>query len=135
MIELVYPELSFELLGSAFKVFNTIGYGLHEKYYHRSYEEELAIRHIPFEREVTINLMYGDKHIGKGFLDFLIDKKIVVEWKIGYQLGQLPMRQVYGYLRGGRCELAIILYVTRDGIKYRRVLNPDFKHSDKIRTH
>jgi len=35
---LFYPELSYELVGLAFEVYNNLGFGYQEKYYTRAYE-------------------------------------------------------------------------------------------------
>jgi len=41
MKELVFPELSYKVIGIAFKVFNSLGYGHQEKYFQRAIALEL----------------------------------------------------------------------------------------------
>jgi len=36
------PELSYKIVGIAYKVFKELGFGYQEKYYQRAYELELA---------------------------------------------------------------------------------------------
>jgi len=38
---LVYPELSYKIIGSIFEVFNNLGYGYQEKYYQKAIAKEL----------------------------------------------------------------------------------------------
>lgn len=122
-VNLVYPELSYKLVGLAYKTFNDLGYGYPEKYYQLAYEENLKREKINFEREKFISLQYLDKKIGKYFLDFIVEGKIVVELKIRAKIGYTDIKQVVGYLRATGCQLAILIYLTRDGVKYRRVVN------------
>lgn len=138
MADLVYPELSYQLVGAAFKIYNSLGYGIQEKYYQRAYANELQMLKLPFKQEYCIDLLYNNNKIGKCFLDFLIDNKIIIELKTQPQAKNIPISQVYRYLRATKLELAIIIFFTRDGIHSQRVLNPDFKrlehYSNDIRT-
>jgi GxxExxY protein len=49
--------------------------------------------------------------------------KIVVELKVRPRLGYTHIKQVMDYLKTIGCKLAILIYFTRDGVKYRRVIN------------
>lgn len=56
-------------------------------------------------------------------MDFVIDNKIVVEFKVRPRLGYIDIKQVLNYLKVGGFKLAIIIYFTNSGIKYRRIVN------------
>lgn len=47
----------------------------------------------------------------------------MVELKARHNLGYPYIKQVMNYLKAGNYKLAIILYFTKDGVKYRRILN------------
>ena len=121
--KIIYPELSYKIVGSAFEVFNGLGYGLNEKYYQRAFEKALEQRRIPFKKEQQIKLYYGGQPIGSYFLDFVIENKIIVELKVRPKLGYVNVRQVMSYLKTAGYKLAILIYFTREGIKYRRIIN------------
>lgn len=120
---IIEPELSYKIIGLAFEVFNDLGYGMSEKYYQRAIAGLLEESKIPFQKEQYVKLLYRDKPIGSYFLDFVIDKKIVVELKIRPRLGYVHIKQVMGYLKSTGYKLAILIYFTRDGVKYRRIIN------------
>lgn len=122
-VGLVYPELSYKLVGSAFKVFNDLGYGLPERHYQQAFGELLKRQNLPFRKEQPVSLEYLGEAIGKYFLDFVVDDKIVIELKVKPKMGYIHIKQVVGYLRSTGYKLAILIYFTRDGIKYRRVVN------------
>ena len=122
-IELIYPELSYQIVGAAFKVFNELGYGMSEKYYQRAFAKALEAENIPFKQEYLVHLHYDGQPIGRCFLDFVVADKIVVETKVRQKLGYTHIKQVMNYLKATRFKLAILIYFTSDGVKYRRVLN------------
>ncbi len=121
--KIIYPELSYQIIGAAFRVFNIVGYGLREKVYQQSFARELELLKLSFVKECLVEIMYKDEKIGKFFLDFIVENKIVVELKVRSRFGYTDIRQVMDYLKAGGYKLAILIYVTRDGIKYRRILN------------
>jgi len=123
MSEIIYPKLSYEVIGAAFKVFNNLGYGHNEKYYQRAFSEELKIRKLDFEREKEVDLLYLGKKIGKYRLDFIVENKIVAELKVLSDFRQRHIKQVLGYLKQTKLKLAIIIYFTKTGVRYRRVVN------------
>lgn len=91
--------MSYELVGSAFKVFNNLGYGHNEKYYQRAYEKELESRDIDFTREKKVDLKYFEDKTGTYYLDFLVENKIVVELKVLSVFRYRYIKQVLGYLK------------------------------------
>lgn len=121
--KVIYPELSYKILGVAFQTFNELGYGVSEKYYQRVFAKKMEEAGVPFGREQMINLHYKNQSIGRYFLDFIADGKIVIELKVKPKLGYTHIKQVMDYLKITDCKLAILIYFTRDGVKYRRVLN------------
>jgi len=72
-------------------------------------------------------LWYNGECVGKYFLDFLIDKKIVVEFKVIPNFRHVHLKQTLEYLQTVNLKLAILIYFTRDGVRYRRIINPKFK--------
>ena len=129
MAEGVFPELSYKIVGIAFKIFNESGYGFPENYYQKVFSTLLNKEKIPHQREKCIQLTFAGEKIGKYFIDFLVDNKIVVELKVRPSIGYTNIRQVMGYLKSGQYWLAILIYFTRQGIKYRRILNSDLRTS------
>ena len=126
--ELLYPELSFKLVGLAMELFNKIGYGMPEKYYQKAYAELLTRESINYQKELYVNLSFEGLPLTKHFLDFKIEDKIVIEFKVRHRLGYVHIKQVTAYLKATGCELAILIYFTPEGIKYRRIINSAQKY-------
>ena len=67
--DLVYPELSYKLVGVAFTVSNELGFGHLEKIYQRAFAKELALQKLNFEEQVPYSVLYKGEVIGKNYLD------------------------------------------------------------------
>ena len=79
--DLIYPELSYSIVGCAFEVFNKLGPGHTEKIYQKAFDEALKMKGINFSEQVYYNILFNEKIVGKGFLDFEIENKVIVELK------------------------------------------------------
>lgn len=127
MIELIYPELSYKIVGVLFKVHSKLGGRYQEKYYQRAVEVALREEEIQFEREITANLTFGKTKIGKYILDFLIEGKIILELKTKPEFDREDFRQIMAYLKAKNLKLGIIANFRGAKLVYKRVLNPDCK--------
>ncbi len=79
--DILYPDLSYKIIGCAFDVYNSLGAGHHEKYYQRALSEAFSSKKLKFSQQVYYPLKYRNRIIGKNFVDFLIEGKIIVEIK------------------------------------------------------
>ena len=52
--DILYPDLSYKIIGAAFDAFNKLGPGYDEKYYQKAFAEILASSGILFKKEVKI---------------------------------------------------------------------------------
>jgi len=118
-----YPELSYSLIGLAYDVFNQLGYGYHEKYYQRAYAQELTAKELPFKKEQLVKIQYNGQSIGRYFMDFVIDDKVVVEWKVASEFYGKHIKQVLAYLRATNLHLGLIILCAKEGIRIKRIAN------------
>lgn len=125
--KIIFPDLSYKIVGSAFKVFNGLGWGLSEKSYQAALNNELKEKGIIFKREVYIPLEYKAQNIGKYYADFIAENKILIELKVVSKFGYVHARQVLNYLQAAGLKLGILLYFTKEGVKYRRIINPNIR--------
>ncbi len=121
--KVVHKELSYRIVGILFEVYNELGYGYKEKYYEKALEVALSEQKIKFRTQVPFILKFKEKIIGRNYLDFLIEDKIVLEIKKGKHFSKNNLDQVKQYLKITKLKLAILANFTPAGIKYIRVLN------------
>jgi GxxExxY protein len=77
------------------------------------YEEalcvELALRGIPFARQVPISVNCKGQKVGEGRLDLLIDKILVLELKAVEELAPIHVAQILSYLKATRLHLGLLI--------------------------
>jgi GxxExxY protein len=120
---LIYPELSYKIVGCAFDVYNQLGYGHSEKIYQRALAESFRSKQIKFIEQVYYNIKFNEKIIGKSFLDFEIESNIIVELKKDYRFSKTHIDQVLDYLKISSLKLAILFNFTKEGVVYKRIIN------------
>lgn len=74
-------QLSYDIIGSAIEVHKILGAGLLESVYEDALCIEFEDQNIPYERQKEIGIAYKGRSVGKGFVDILVDKRVVVELK------------------------------------------------------
>ena len=127
---IILPELSYKVMGVLFKVHNKLGPTYQEKYYQRAIAKELDTQSIHFKREKQIELTYEGDTIGKYFLDFVIDNKIILEIKAHPFIRKEWTNQVIAYLVSTDLPLGIIANFRTPKLTYKRIVNPNLK--DKL---
>jgi len=123
MSEIIYKELSYKLIGLAYQIQNKLGYGMKEATYKNAFEELLKQENIEYKREFYYPVKINNKLIAKKYFDFIIDEKIILEFKIGSDRYLDCYRQLLDYLKSSQYKLGIIIRLTKDGIKVKRIPN------------
>ncbi|HRY63015.1 MAG TPA: GxxExxY protein [Patescibacteria group bacterium] len=121
--KVIYPELSYKIMGILYSIFNDLGYGYQEKYYQRALIMAFGQAGIKFKSQLYVKLKYKDASIGFYLADFLIEDKIILEIKVGDHFSQQYIAQTYAYLKATKLKLAILAHFTSRGIISKRILN------------
>lgn len=130
MADILYKELSYEVVGALFDAFKSLGANYQEKYCQRAVAKFLIKRNISFKREIPVEIIVEGEHIGRHFLDFLIDSSVILEIKKGNRLNMSDIKQVLMYLKTTGLKLGILAYFGSNGVTCKRIIN----NSRKIRT-
>lgn len=120
--DFMHKDLTEQLIGAAFKVYNKIGYGFREKEYQRAYASELVLAGLGFTREVYGTLKYNEKVISKFYLDFLVEEKVVVELKVAEDFYKKHFEQVMAYLREKNLNVGLLIIFTSQRVLVKRIV-------------
>lgn len=121
--DILYPELSYKIVGVLFDVFNDLGYRYQEKYYQRAVAAAFGNLGIKFKEQVLASLEFKGRPIGRYFYDFLVEDRIILELKRGDSFSRSDIQQILGYLTRSSLNLGILARFSSRGLKFRRIIN------------
>ncbi len=122
MVELIYKELTFAIIGAAMEVHRILGPGFLEIVYQGALEKELTLRGIPFERKVKLPVIYEHTISGEYEADLVIDKKFVVELKSVPRLNASHQAQAMHYHVATGLRLALLINFGAGSLGHQRVI-------------
>ena len=121
--DLVYPDLSYKIIGCAFEVFNEIGSGHKELAYQKALNISFKNSGLSTKEQVYYPLTFKDEVIGRNYFDFLVDDKIIVEIKSLSKFTKGHYDQVLNYLNTSGLKLALLISFGSEEVKCKRVVN------------
>ena len=119
---IIYPELSYEIMGAIFEVHKALGPGFLEKIYEKALIEELSTRGMKIETQKVIDLTYKNKRVGTHRLDVVVNDRVVVELKTVDRFSIHHKAQLTSYLKASGYKLGILVNFSSSKIEYQRVL-------------
>ncbi|MFC1571345.1 GxxExxY protein [Candidatus Margulisiibacteriota bacterium] len=122
MADLIFPELSYKIVGLLFRVFKDLGAGLQEKHYQKAVKHLLEKEDIPFLEQVRFDIELYGNFIGRYYFDFIIDNKIVLELKARSYFYRNDTYQILSYLKKSGLKLGLLARFSSDGVKVKRIL-------------
>ena len=121
--DILFPELSYQIVGVCFEVFKLMGPGHHEKVYQRAVATELGRRKLEFKKELSVTTYFKETVVGRSYLDFLVEGKVILELKKDSGFSKHHIDQVLKYLRETNLQLGILVNFTQQGVVSRRIVN------------
>lgn len=122
-IDLVYPELSYTVVGVLFDVYNALGPGYKEVYYERAVARGLERAGLTYKRQMPYKVTYRGDLIGRCYFDFLVENKIILELKKGDYFSRRGVHQANEYLKASGLLLALLVNFTSNGVRCKRIVN------------
>jgi len=123
MAEIIYEELSFQLMSAVFEVHNVLGSGFLEKVYENALVEEFGMRDIPVETQKQIAVSYKGSNAGSYYADMLVDGKIIIELKAVEKLTRLHEAQLLNYLKATGIKLGYLINMGGKSVEYKRFVH------------
>ena len=93
-------ELTYEIRGAIFDVYNTLGPGLLESVYEEALTFELQQRGLEVIRQMEVPIMYKENELKTPLrLDILVENQVIVELKSVEEMKPVFAKQLLTYLR------------------------------------
>ncbi|MFT5753977.1 MAG: GxxExxY protein [Flavobacterium sp.] len=122
-----HQELTKNIIGVYYDVYNELGYGFLEKVYHKAMLIELHKRGYVIESEKKLNVYYKNEIVGEYVPDIIINESVIVELKCVEYLIETHENQLLNYLKATNCEVGLILNFGKDPQFIRKIFTNDLK--------
>ena len=116
-------QLTFDIIGCAMKVHNTLGNGFHEVIYQRCLAIELERAGIEFGREVEQTIYYNGINVGTRRADFVVENKVIVELKALINLEDVHLAQAKNYVVAYKFEKGLLINFGALSLQYKLIFN------------
>ncbi len=115
-----YEEITEAIIGSAFEVHNTLGYGFLEKVYQRALQVELLRRGHSAEVEYAIKVKFKNVIVGEYAADLLVDGKVIVELKVAKEYNPQDEPQLLNELKATGVEVGLLINFGKEKVEFKR---------------
>ena len=122
MPNIIYKQLSIDIIGCAIIVHKTVGPGFLEHVYEESLCVELKLNHIPYERQKVYSVYYKGNPVGSYISDFVINDKIILELKSVTSINKNMEAQLLNYLHVSKLRVGYVLNFRNSVLEFKRLV-------------
>ena len=119
-------EISYEIRGAIFDVYNELGPGLLESVYEEALAFELQQRGLEVARQVEVPILYKGNSLKTPLrLDLLVENQVIVELKSVEEMKPVFAKQLLTYLRLLNKRVGLLVNFSSNNIRegIRRIAN------------
>ena len=116
-------SLSEQIIGSAYAVGNTLGYGFLEKVYENALAHELVKVGLDVSRQQPIRVYYDGVAVGDYFADLVVEDQIIIELKVVKNIDSIYLAQCLNYLKATEKKLGLLINFGQKRVEVKRVVN------------
>ena len=124
MVDLIYKEEAYKIVGACMEVYNDLGSGFLESVYQEALAREFAAKEIAYVEQWGIDVYYkGDLLNKKFFADFICFNEIIIEIKAMEALVPEHEAQLINYLKATQKPLGLLVNFGGPSLQYKRFAN------------
>ena len=113
-------QLTEKIIGSAFKVLNTLGVGFLEHVYEKALVHELNQLGILAEPQQSVEVFYDGIVVGEFFPDILVNKTVIIEVKATKNHDEAFTAQCLNYLKATGKPVCLLLNFGKPKLDIKR---------------
>jgi GxxExxY protein len=119
---IIYRDLSYQIMGAIFEVHKKLGQGFLESVYKKALLLELTGRGMKVDEEKPFALIYKGKKVGTHRLDLIVEDRVVVELKTVERFAPHHTAQLLSCLKASGRRLGILVNFSKAKVESRRVV-------------
>ena len=122
-----HQELTKEIIGIYYDVYNELGYGFLERVYQNAMLIELKKRGYQVEINKKLIVYYKKEVVGEYIPDIIVNDLVILKLKTVEYLIEVHESQILNYLKATECEIGLVLNFGKDPQFIRKIFTNDFK--------
>lgn len=116
-----HKDITEQIIGASFEVYNTLGYGFLEKVYKNAMQVELIKRGLACLTESPIQVRYKQVVVGEYFADLFVDEKVIVELKVAKEYNSADEAQLLNKLKATGITVGLLINFGKDKVEFKRL--------------
>lgn len=125
---MLHGNVTEEVIGVFYKVYNALGYGFLEKVYENALKIKLESVGLEVNQQVPIPVYFEEQRVGEYFADLLVNDCVILEIKTVEKLAPIHEAQLINYLKATEVEVGLLLNFGPKPKFKRKILTNDRKH-------
>lgn len=121
-MSLYHEEITEQIIGAGFEVYNVLGYGFLEKVYKNAMQVELIRRGCRCETESQIKVRYKGVLVGEYYADLLVNESVVVELKVAKEYNPADMAQLLNELKATGIKVGLLINFGKQIVEFKRLV-------------
>jgi len=106
---LLHIELTGQILGAFYRVYNELGSGFVESIYEHALTKELRVAGLKIECQIPVTVNFRGRPAGVFRADIVVEGKVVLELKARSEIYPIHEVQLLNFLRASPFEVGLLL--------------------------
>ena len=123
---MVHEELTEEIIGAFYEVYNSLGYGFLEQVYQNALYKELKRIGLRCEPQKEIKVYYKDELVGRYIADIIVEGLVILELKAVRSILPEHETQLVNYLKATGIEVGLLLNFGRMAEIKRKIFTDNY---------
>ena len=119
-MSLEFEDTTEAIIGSAFEVYNILGYGFLGRVYQRALQVELLRQGHSAELEYPTKVKFKGVVVGEYAADLLVDGKVIVELKVAKRYNQKDEPQLLNELKATEIRVGLLINFGKEKVEFKR---------------
>ncbi len=121
MDKLLHADLTYQVRGALYEVYNSLGPGFREETYKLAVCTEIAKRGISVSREHDIDVVYKSIPVDRYRFDIVVDGRVILELKAVDELHPRHQAQLLSYLKASGLTIGMLVNFGGERLKIVRL--------------
>jgi GxxExxY protein len=122
MTDLLFKDISFQIIAAIFEVHNVLGFGFLESVYQKALVKELRVRGLKAEEQKEMSVYYKGEIVGSYYADIIVNDEIILELKAVENLAKIHEAQLLNYLKGTGLKLGFLINFGKEKADFKRMV-------------